>query len=414
MEYTQITLNDWMEMKDKLRRELLSVRQSFVRIGYMLRKVEEQKFYEQDGYKSVAEFAQKELSLHPTTTSRFMEINREYSVDGYSERLDEKYMDFGRSQLEEMLKLPEEDRQMITPQTPREDIRELKRFNAAGPEAGADDMQALVAGFLRENAEIAADLYHSTAYEQDDTAKMTELVIPSGNKTYKKGLYFLSMTENDIKIKKFGGSPETMTWEHFFGLVRAELEQNPPKEEEMAEEKPVEQQAEHEIAQEEKEVVEQEKPKESPKTLHDIQPDIPEPDPVPEPEEEPEEHEEEPEQQLLGQDSVEDHPEWLPETTGSVGSGNENKEIVDIEPMNPPENVENTEYETISEQEETAVQVSPELTDVQGIILDKVGKLVKNIKGAMWQQALMDLKELEEDVTRAQSMEDMEEEDEEI
>lgn len=374
MEYTQITLNDWMEMKDKLRRELLSVRQSFVRIGYMLRQVEDQKLYEQDGYKSVAEFAQKELSLHPTTTSRFMEINREYSVDGYSERLDEKYMDFGRSQLEEMLKLPEEDRQMITPQTPREDIRELKRFNTAGPEAGADDMQALVAGFLKENAEIAIDLYHSTAYEQNDTAKMTELVIPSGNKTYKKGLYFLSMTENDIKIKKFGGSPETMTWEHFFELVRAELEQNPPEEEEPQEEKPVEQQAEHEIAQEEKEVVQQ-----PPKTLHDIQPDIPEPDPVPEQEEQPEEHEEEPEQQLPGQDSVEDHPEWL------------------------PGNVENTEYETI-----------PELTDVQGMILAKVDKLVKNIKGAMWMQALMDLRVLEEDVRRAQSIEDSEDEDEEI
>ena len=359
MEYTQITLNDWVEMKNKLRRELLSVRQSFVRIGYMLRQVEDQKLYEQDGYKSVAEFAQKELSLHPTTTSRFMEINREYSVDGYSERLDEKYMDFGRSQLEEMLKLPEDDRQMITPQTPREDIRELKRFNAAGPEAGADDMQALVAGFLKDNAEITDDLYHSAAYEQNDTAKMTEIVIPSGNKTYKKGLYFLSMTENDIKIKKFGGSPETMSWETFFDLVRTEFEQNPPKEEEPQVEtkKPVEQKKDH---------AETEKPEEL-------------------------------EQQLPGQDSVEDHPEWMPE----------DEKTADSDPMNLPENVENTESET-------TIPVSKELTDLQGIILDKVEKLVANIKGAMWQQALMALRELEEDVTRAQSIEDSEAEDEEV
>lgn len=394
MEYTQITLNDWIEMKNKLRRELLSVRQSFVRIGYMLRQVEEQKLYEQDGYKSVAEFAQKELSLHPTTTSRFMEINREYSVDGYSERLDEKYMDFGRSQLEEMLKLPEEDRQMITPQTPREDIRELKRFNTAGPKQGADDLPSVIAGFLQENKEIANDLYHSAAYEQNDTAKMTGLVIPSGNKTYRKGLYFLSMTENDIKIKKFGGSQETMTWERFFGLVRAELEQNPPKEEEQAEEKPVEQQA--------------------PETLHDIQPDIPEPDPVPEPEEQPEEHVEEPEQQLPGQDSVEDHPDWMPDNSESVNTVPETIEEAHSEPVNPPENVEKPEYETTSEPEETALPVSPELTELQGIILDKIGKLVTNIKGSMWMQALMDLKELEEDVKRAQHIEDMEADDEEI
>lgn len=394
MEYTQITLNDWVEMKNKLRRELLSVRQSFVRIGYMLRQVEDQKLYEQDGYKSVAEFAQKELSLHPTTTSRFMEINREYSVDGYSERLDEKYMDFGRSQLEEMLKLPEDDRKMITPQTPREDIRELKRFNAAGPEQGADDMQALVAGFLKDNAEITDDLYHSAAYEQNDTDKMTEIVIPSGNKAYKKGLYFLSMTENDIKIKKFGGSPETMTWEHFFELVRTEFEQNPPKEEEPQEEKPVE--TEKPVEQK-KDNAETEKPEETPKTLHDIQPDIPEPDPVPEPGEQPEEKEEELEQQLPGQDSVEDHPEWMPE----------DKKTADSYPMNPPENLVNTESET-------TIPVSKEITDLQGIILNKVEKLVANIKGAMWQQALMDLRELEEDVTRAQSIEDSEAEDEEV
>lgn len=394
MEYTQITLNDWMEMKDKLRRELLSVRQSFVRIGYMLRQVEDQKLYEQDGYKSVAEFAQKELSLHPTTTSRFMEINREYSVDGYSERLDEKYMDFGRSQLEEMLKLPEDDRKMITPQTPREDIRELKRFNAAGPEQGANDMQELVAGFLKDNAEITDDLYHSAAYEQNDTAKMTEIVIPSGNKTYKKGLYFLSMTENDIKIKKFGGSPETMSWETFFDLVRTEFEQNPPKEEEPQEEEPVE--TEKPVEQK-KDHAETEKPEETQKTLHDIQPDIPEPDPVPEPEEQPEEKKEEPEQQLPGQDSVEDHPEWMPE----------DEKIADSDPMNPPENLVNTESET-------TIPLLKELTDLQGIILNKVEKFVANIKGAMWQQALMDLRELKEDVTRAQSIEDSEAEDEEV
>lgn len=50
MEYTQITLNDWMEMKQKLKQELLGVKQSFVRIGYALRKIDDAKLYEQDGY----------------------------------------------------------------------------------------------------------------------------------------------------------------------------------------------------------------------------------------------------------------------------------------------------------------------------------------------------------------------------
>ena len=77
MEYVQMTLNDWIEIKQKLKQELLGVKQSFVRIGYALRQIDDQKLYERDGYKSVAEFAKAEYGLEPSTTSRFMSINRE-------------------------------------------------------------------------------------------------------------------------------------------------------------------------------------------------------------------------------------------------------------------------------------------------------------------------------------------------
>lgn len=211
MEYVQMTLNDWLEIKQKLRQELLSVKQSFVRIGYMLRKVEEQKGYEQDGYKSIAEFAKKELGLHPSTTTRFMEINREYSIDGYSERLRPEYLDLSRSQLEEMLKLPDEDRQMIQPDASREGIRELKRFNNAVPETGANTIKELVESFFHDNKEILNAVFA----EEFTTKQFSELVNPSGNRSYKKGLYFLMMYENRIAVKRFGETPVNMTWDEF-------------------------------------------------------------------------------------------------------------------------------------------------------------------------------------------------------
>ena len=40
-DYHQITLNEWVEMKDQLRRELNNVRTGFVRVGYVLRRMEE-------------------------------------------------------------------------------------------------------------------------------------------------------------------------------------------------------------------------------------------------------------------------------------------------------------------------------------------------------------------------------------
>lgn len=51
MEYVQLTLDDWIQMKQKIKQELLGVKQSFVRIGYALRQIEDQKLYERDGYK---------------------------------------------------------------------------------------------------------------------------------------------------------------------------------------------------------------------------------------------------------------------------------------------------------------------------------------------------------------------------
>lgn len=223
MEYVQMTLDEWINIKQKLRQELIGVKRSFVRIGYMLRKIDDQRGYEQDGYRSIAEFAQKELGLHPSTTTRFMEINREYSIDGYSERLREEYEDLSRSQLEEMLKLPENDRQMIQPETSREDIRDLKRFNKTEPAAGeADDLSQLIEQFFHDNRETLNTLFQrldaqKPVIEQLQAAK--EIINPSGNRSYRKGMFFLMMYDNRISVKKFGDTPRDLTWEQFLQMA---------------------------------------------------------------------------------------------------------------------------------------------------------------------------------------------------
>ena len=221
MEYVQMTLNDWVEMKRKLRQELQGVKQSFVRIGYALRKIDDQKLYKQDGYKSIAEFAKEEYGLEPSTTSRFMSINREYSVDGYSETLRSEFADLGRSQLEEMLKLPEGDRTMIQPETSREDIRELKRFNKTEPAAGvADDIHQLVEKFYHDNPEILNAVFSEPEYDEQTIKHFAEIVNPGGNRSYKKGLYFLMMYENRVAVKKFGAGPQNLTWWEFWQITR--------------------------------------------------------------------------------------------------------------------------------------------------------------------------------------------------
>lgn len=222
MEYVQMTLTDWVEMKQKLRRELLGIKQSFVRIGFMLRQIEEQKLYENDGYKSIAEFAKAELGLEASTTSRFISINREYSADGYSEILSPEYAELGRSQLEEMLKLPEEDRCMVQPETSRQDIRDLKKFNKAEPEMGvADNLREVIKNFYKDNEEILNAVFSEKGLgtEKENIKSLVEIINPSGNRSYKKGLFFLIMYEDKIAVKKCGASPKEITWEEFIGVT---------------------------------------------------------------------------------------------------------------------------------------------------------------------------------------------------
>ena len=222
MEYTQITLNDWMEMKQKLKQELLGVKQSFVRIGYALRKIDDAKLYEQDGYKSIAEFAKSEYGLEGSTVSRFMSINREYSIDGYSERLKPEYADFNRSQLEEMLKLPEADREMVTPDTARKEIRDIKKFNQAEPQEGiADDGTELIRHFGEDNAETLEKLYQCGIADNlyDNINRLIEIVNPGGSRSYRKGLFFLMFHEDCLKYKKYGQTPQRMEYREFFERI---------------------------------------------------------------------------------------------------------------------------------------------------------------------------------------------------
>ena len=87
MEYVQMTLNDWMSLKGKLEEELRGAAASFVRIGFYLRKIEESEGYKNDGSATLAEWAKDNYGLSASAVSRFMAINRKYSIDGYSDQL---------------------------------------------------------------------------------------------------------------------------------------------------------------------------------------------------------------------------------------------------------------------------------------------------------------------------------------
>ena len=227
MDYVQMTLDDWLDMKESLKKDLIGVQESFVRIGYKLRKIADEKLYEKDGYKSITDFAKAEYGLTASTVSRFIKINERYSVEGYSDRLRPEFADFGSSKLSEMLTLPDGDIEMITPGTTRETIRELKQFEHQKIEPGnveqdeeKTEYHSLIEKFWKQNKETLNDLYTSDEKKEGYLEGMAEIVNPSGNRSFRDGLFFMMFYEDNLKIKKFGApAPEVMSWEEFFRIT---------------------------------------------------------------------------------------------------------------------------------------------------------------------------------------------------
>lgn len=228
MDYIQMTLTDWQNMKKEIERDLLNVKMAFVRIGYNLRQIEEQELYRQDGYNSIAEFAKAEYNLSASTVSRFMAINRRFSLNGNSQLLDARFTLYSSSALQEMLTLPDDDLDLITPETKRETIRDIKKFNAQQSdtedktEAQTEELpeessplRGLIKEFFHQNPKLLDRLYQTDGFPDGDTAELREIVNPSGSRSVRNGPWIMIMNESDLKYKPFGGKAETLTWEEF-------------------------------------------------------------------------------------------------------------------------------------------------------------------------------------------------------
>lgn len=231
MEYKQMTLAEWLDIKQKLKQNISSakdklngLKKDFVRIGYLLRKIDDNELYKQDGYKSIAEFAKAECGLSPSDTTRFIQINKKYSVGGNSEKLRPEFLNFGQSKLAAMLTLPDSDLAMITPETSREDIRELNRFNKSVPESELDsNIEQLIRDFY-----ISQDLVRKAVAVKNNVKELRELIAPSGSRSFRKSKWFIMFHENKISVKEYAGIAKEMSWEEFTKITAKVLEKYEP------------------------------------------------------------------------------------------------------------------------------------------------------------------------------------------
>lgn len=216
---------NYQARKEEIRKKLKETAEDFVYIGYQLKQVKANREYEQDGYKDVLEFARKEYGLHKDDTYRFIRINDKYSRGGNSMELDERFRGIAQTKLSEMLSLPDKDLELVTPETNREDIRELKRFNSQKPEEAPEekgnDLQNIILEFFRPAAgrpagparQLLLDLLAVVEGKSKDPVltqeeQIQELLNPKGNGVFRAGRYMVFMYDasQGMKYKIFGES----------------------------------------------------------------------------------------------------------------------------------------------------------------------------------------------------------------
>ena len=122
--YLNVNLND---AKSFIRANITSAARSFIAIGYYLKHIRDNEFFREDGHESIWDFAQKEFGISKSTASRYMTMNDRFSKDGNSPLVDDRYKDFEKSKLQEMLSLTDEQLEQVTPDMKVQQIREMKK-----------------------------------------------------------------------------------------------------------------------------------------------------------------------------------------------------------------------------------------------------------------------------------------------
>lgn len=216
MEYAQITMDEYLGMKKDIHESIGKILKNFIRIGKALHQIDQAQAYRNDGYKSLAEFAKAEYDMNAGGVSRFVGVYRKY-CDG--DALKQGYENYTYAQLVEMLNLPGEDESLIHPKASREDIRDLKRFN----KEGENDIHALENWKEPEEEkrrylkEMLVILFQKKDRESDfdeickglkrgsiTREKFSEYVNPSGSRTIRNGRTMTFLFENEIRMKIWG------------------------------------------------------------------------------------------------------------------------------------------------------------------------------------------------------------------
>lgn len=342
--YTK-TFNEWQQELDT---ELVKSAESFVKIGYLLKVARDTDILANTGYANVVEFAKARYGLDKTQVSRFIHINDRFSEGGNSAELQDRYKGMGYAKLTIMLQLPDEINEEISADFSKSEIEDIKK--EIDEENKISDIEVWMEG-TQEDAEKynelgqvmyqllhdMPELFTKIAQSSIETEELMNILAPSGEMIYSvripgTGRLMLSIKINTGRITITNvRSMEKTEWniEDLADFVvdilsRADTE-DPAKAWTSIYKEEYPKKAEIAPVQQEKPVQRKEKKVQKAKIEKPKSQSV-------------EENTEE--EQIPGQDSVLNHPEYLPENGNNKADSTENVQetdtFVDKQQEKPP------------------------------------------------------------------------------
>lgn len=220
----------YQEYKKDLDAELGRTAEGFVRIGYLLKVARDTDVLKESGYTGVTQFAEAEYGLRPDQVTRFIRINDRFSKGGYAEGLEERFAGMGYTKLVEMLQLPDEVNEELTPGFTREDIKELR--TEIEEENRITDIEVMLEGaeepedsllhlLVRQLGHDSPKIYRKLHEAAGDLQEIKWALSPSGEMIHSirirgKGKFLVSVKEKENQIAVINvrsQEKEKYTWE---------------------------------------------------------------------------------------------------------------------------------------------------------------------------------------------------------
>lgn len=110
-----------------IRSNLQSAVRSVIATGFYLKHIRDNELYLEAGYKNINEYAMDRFGLSASATSRYITRNTRFSRGGNSPLIDDRFKDFSKSQLQEMLGISDEQLEQVTPDMTVREIRSMAR-----------------------------------------------------------------------------------------------------------------------------------------------------------------------------------------------------------------------------------------------------------------------------------------------